>query len=42
MRVVIQRVSPASVIIEEKKIAAINEGALVLLGIEVEDTPEDS
>ena len=42
MRVVIQRVRKASVIIDEKKIASINEGLLVLLGIEIEDTKEDS
>ena len=42
MRVVIQRVSQASVIIKEKKVASINEGLLVLLGIEIEDTKEDS
>ena len=42
MRVVIQRVSQASVIIDEKKAASVNEGLLVLLGIEIEDTKEDS
>lgn len=42
MRVVIQRVSQASVIIDEKKVASINKGLLVLLGIEIEDTKEDS
>ena len=42
MRVVIQRVSQASVIINEKKVASINKGLLVLLGIEIEDTKEDS
>ena len=42
MRVVIQRVSQASIIIDEKKVASINEGLLVLLGIEIEDSKEDS
>ena len=42
MRVVIQRVSQASVIIDEKKVASINEGLLVLLGIETQDTKEDA
>ena len=38
MRGVIQRVSQASVIIDEKKVAAINDGLLVLLGVETQDT----
>ena len=42
MKVVIQRVSQASVIIDKKKVASINEGILVLLGIEIEDIKEDS
>tara|TARA_X000000368_G_C23024958_1_gene709729 strand:- start:1158 stop:1610 length:453 start_codon:yes stop_codon:yes gene_type:complete len=42
VRVVIQRVSQASVIINEKKVASINKGLLVLLGIEIEDTKKDS
>lgn len=42
MRAVIQRVSQASVSIDEKKVALINEGILVLLGIETQDTKEDS
>ena len=42
MRVVIQRVSQASVIIDEKKVAAINDGLLVLLGVETQDTKEDA
>ena len=42
MRVVIQRVSQASVIINEKKVASINDGLLVLLGVETQDTKEDS
>ncbi len=41
MRVVIQRVSQASVIIDERKVASINHGLLVFLGIEIEDTNED-
>ena len=42
MRAVIQRVSQASVIIDEKRVASINEGFLVLLGIETQDTKEDA
>lgn len=42
MRVVIQRVSQASVSIAGTVKAAIGHGFLVLLGIEVEDTPEDA
>jgi len=41
MKVVIQRVSQASVTIEDKQIAKINQGLLILLGIEVEDAVED-
>ncbi|MBT6808282.1 MAG: D-tyrosyl-tRNA(Tyr) deacylase [Flavobacteriales bacterium] len=42
MRGVIQRVSQASVNIDEKKVASINEGLLILLGIETQDTKEDA
>ena len=42
MRGVIQRVSQASVIIDDKKVASINDGLLVLLGVEIEDTKEDA
>ena len=42
MRIVIQRVSEASVEIEQKIVARINQGLLVLVGIEEEDTFEDS
>lgn len=41
MRVVIQRVTEASVTIDEKITAAIQSGLLVLVGIEEEDTQED-
>ncbi len=41
MRVVIQRVTGASVKIEGKEHASVGEGMLVLLGIEQEDTEED-
>ncbi len=41
MRIVIQRVSEASVTIEQKIVAQINRGLLVLVGIEEEDTLED-
>lgn len=42
MRAVIQRVSSASVTIEGKIHSAINNGFMVLLGIEIADTPEDA
>lgn len=41
MRVVLQRVSSASVTVDHKVNAVIKEGILVLLGIENEDTDED-
>jgi len=41
MKAVIQRVSKASVTIEEKKVASIGNGLLILLGIVNEDTQED-
>jgi len=41
MRAVIQRVSEASVKIEEKLTAQIGEGLLILIGIEDSDTTED-
>ena len=41
MKVVLQRVSEASVTIAESKVASIGSGLLVLLGIENEDTQED-
>ena len=42
MRVVIQRVSSASVSIDKKIKAQITNGLLIFLGIEIEDTKEDS
>ncbi len=41
MRLVIQRVSTASVTIEDKPCASIGPGLLVLLGIETEDSEDD-
>ena len=41
MRVVIQRVLEASVVVDEKLVGAIGNGLLVLLGIEDADTEED-
>lgn len=41
MKAVIQRVSKASVTIDNKKVANILHGMLVLLGIEESDTQED-
>lgn len=41
MRSVLQRVSKASVTVEGKKVASIEDGLLLLLGIVNEDTEED-
>jgi len=41
MRIVIQKVKKASVTVEGKRISEIENGLLVLLGIENEDTVED-
>ncbi len=41
MKVVIQRVTKASVTIEGQKVASIDNGLLILLGIVDEDTAED-
>ena len=41
MKVVIQRVTSASVTISEKVVAQIDNGLLVLIGIEDEDSQED-
>lgn len=41
MRIVIQRVSEASVTIDKNKVAKIKKGLLILLGIVNEDTKED-
>ena len=41
MRVVIQRVLEASVVVDEKVVGVIGNGLLVLLGIEDADTEED-
>ena len=41
MRVVIQRVAEASVVIENKIVASIEKGLLVLVGIEDADAQED-
>ena len=41
MRIVIQRVSAASVTIADKKVASIQRGLVILLGIEAEDAKED-
>ena len=41
MKVVIQRVSEASVTVDQKKVADIQKGLLVLVGIEDADTQED-
>ena len=42
MRAVIQRVSEASVVIDGQKVAVIQQGLLLLLGIEIEDAKEDA
>lgn len=41
MRAVIQRVSEASVEVNNQLVAEINKGFLILLGIEIDDTLED-
>jgi D-tyrosyl-tRNA(Tyr) deacylase len=41
MKVVIQRVSEASVVIDNSEVASIKKGLLILLGIVNEDTEED-
>ena len=41
MRIVIQRVSEASVVINKAEVASIQNGLLVLLGVESDDTKED-
>lgn len=41
MKIVIQRVSEASVTVDEKKVADIQKGLLVLVGIEEADTQDD-
>ena len=41
MRVVIQKITHASVDIEKQTVASINKGLLVLVGIEDNDTDED-
>jgi D-tyrosyl-tRNA(Tyr) deacylase len=42
VRAVIQRVSEASVVVEDEKVANIQQGILVFLGIEIEDAKEDA
>jgi len=42
MRAVLQRVSRARVVIDDKEHSRIGAGVLVLLGVEKEDTPEDA
>lgn len=41
MRLVIQRVKEASVIVDETSIASIQQGMLILVGVETEDSSED-
>ena len=41
MKAVVQRVSEAAVVIEGKRMAEINQGLLVLVGIEDADTQDD-
>ncbi len=41
MRVVIQRVSRASVTVDEKKVSEITKGLLILLGVEDADNQQD-
>lgn len=41
MRIVIQKVSKASVTVKDKLVSSINKGLMVLVGIEDKDTDED-
>ena len=41
MKIVLQRVSQASVTVDQKKVAEIEKGLLILVGIEDADTQED-
>ncbi|MBT3750018.1 MAG: D-aminoacyl-tRNA deacylase, partial [Bacteroidetes bacterium] len=41
MRLLIQRVKSASVSVDEKIVSSIEQGMLVLVGIEAEDNQED-
>ena len=41
MKVVIQRVTRASVIIEQQLFSSIDKGMLILVGIQADDTDED-
>lgn len=41
MKIVIQRVQSASVIIEDSRVGAIKQGLLLLVGVGPEDTKED-
>ena len=40
MRIIIQRVSSASVTVDDKVVGAINKGVLLLFGVHKEDTEE--
>ena len=42
MRAVVQRVSEASVVVADEKVANIQQGLLVFLGVEMEDSKEDA
>ena len=42
MRIVIQRVSQASVVVDSEKISSIDKGLLILVGVEDGDTEKDA
>lgn len=42
MKIVIQRVERASVTVEGRKVSAIGPGLLVLVGVDVDDTPAEA
>ena len=42
MRLVIQRVSHASVVVEGKEVSSIAKGLLILVGVEKGDTEDDA
>src|SRR6476620_7928932 len=41
MRAIVQRVSSASVRVDEEVVGSIQEGLVVLLGVEANDTPQE-
>ncbi|MEX0940767.1 MAG: D-aminoacyl-tRNA deacylase [Candidatus Babeliales bacterium] len=42
MKVVIQRVQSACVVVDQKEVSSIKQGLMVLVGIGINDTPDDA